>query len=65
MTMAEYGLLKQAPPLQELFDHIISKAPFERLYSCGTRDKTTDQVKEFTSRIQDDELTGCESLLKP
>jgi hypothetical protein len=60
-TYEEYSKLEAAPSLQELFDSIIGKEPFESVYNCGTRDAYGELVGDLNRKIKEG-FPGCEEL---
>ena len=50
-TYEEYSRMESPPTLQELFDHIVDKDPFEAMYRCGNRSQYKDLVKELNVKI--------------
>ncbi len=62
-TYEEYAEMDAAPSLQELYDHILEKNPFEALYNCGNKSNYKDLVKELNRKISTG-LPGCTSIIE-
>jgi hypothetical protein len=61
-TYEEYSKMDAPPSLQELYDHILEKNPFEKLYDCGNKSNYKDLVRELNQKISRG-MKGCKSLI--
>jgi hypothetical protein len=62
-TYEEYARMESAPSLQELFDHIVEKDPFEAMYNCGKRSQYKELVKELNRKIGKG-MQGCTPVIR-
>lgn len=51
-TYETYSKLESPPSLQELYDSIIEKDPFESMYDCGTPGQFHDLGKDLSKEIR-------------
>lgn len=51
-TYEAYSRMKSPPSLQELYDNIIEKEPFESMYDCGKRGHYSNLEKELNKEIR-------------
>ncbi|MBE0655825.1 MAG: hypothetical protein IH594_18640 [Bacteroidales bacterium] len=62
-TYEEYSKLEPPPTIQELYESIIDKSPFEQLYNCGEVNDYKDIVAELNKQIKKRDMR-CKSLLE-
>jgi len=51
-TYEEYSRLESPPSLQELYNSIIDKEPFESMYDCGTPGQFNDLGRDLNKEIR-------------
>lgn len=51
-TYESYSKLESIPSLEELYDRIIDKEPFESMYDCGVLGQSGDPEKELNREIR-------------
>lgn len=51
-TYEDYSIMESPPSLEELFDSIIDKEPFESIYDCGNPKQFNDLGKDLNREIR-------------
>lgn len=51
-TYEDYSIMESPPSLEELFDSIIDKEPFESIYDCGNLKQFNDLGKDLNREIR-------------
>ncbi len=62
ITYDEYSILKEVPPLKELYLKIADKNPFSQFYDCGNRYIFKNEIKEINKIIKSGKLKECKCL---
>jgi hypothetical protein len=55
-TYEEYAAFKQAPPIDEIYNSIIDKAPLTKLYNCGLKQDKRNTIKHLNNLIDKKQL---------